>query len=138
MHTNQSKIYFTFIVMLFLLVACASTPTLETLNRRVALFEVSYEQALLTVDRWIEDGRLNGDKKQRVQRYIKDIYKTRLSMYVALKAGGLDKAMDNLNTSLIALDLVRKYIPNQATLQKASAREIKTSKEVTHDEDEDE
>jgi len=109
---NHSKIYLVF-VMVFLLSSCALFAKVDTLNKRIALFEVSYEQVLITVDRWIADGRLAGDHKQRVKQYINDIYKTRLAMYVALKAGAKGNAEEKLKTSILALELVQRYDPEK-------------------------
>ena len=109
---NHTKYYSVF-VMVFLLSSCAMFSNVDTLNKRMALFEVSYEQILLTVDLWIKDGRLIGDKKAIVQRYIKDIYKTRLAMYVALNLGDTASAEEKLKTSLMGLDLVSRYDPDK-------------------------
>lgn len=92
------------------LAGCASLPALDTLNKRIAAFEIGYGETLKTVQLWLSEGRLSGDAKATVQNTIRKISQARQAMYVAKGVGDLKTAQGKLNTANAALQLVRNYL----------------------------
>jgi aspartate-semialdehyde dehydrogenase len=107
------------LAVLVMLYGCNTLP-IDTLNKRIAVFEVSYEQVLVTIDRWIDEQRLVGAEKETVKEHVRNMYKTRLAMYVAIKSGDLSTAEGRLQTSMTTLELVRQVIIDNEARQNAA------------------
>ena len=106
------------LLLIFLLIsACASLP-LDTLNKRIAAFEIGYGETLKTVQQWIDEGRLTGSAKNGVQANIKAISQARQAMYIAKGVGDIKTAQGKLNAASGALTLVRDYLVKQEKTQK--------------------
>jgi hypothetical protein len=103
----------TLIVFMF---GCASLP-IDTLNKRIAVFEISYGEVLVTVDRWIVEKRLVNEDKAKVQAMIKEVQVARTAMYIAKDAGEIANAQDNLTAANIILSKLRDYVATQEAKQ---------------------
>lgn len=100
-----------------LMAAGCGTLPIDTLNKRIAAFEISYEQVLLTVDRWIDEGRLVGDAKKKIQDQIREARLARLAIYIAKESGDFTTAQGKLTAATAALQIIRDHIANQEAMQ---------------------
>lgn len=91
------------------LASCASLP-LDTINKRIAAFEITYGETLKTVQLWISEGRIASADLVAVQRNIKAISKARQAMYIAKGVGDIKSVQGKLNAANAALQLVRNYL----------------------------
>lgn len=99
-------------VLCGLITACASLP-LDTLNKRLAAFEVAYEQALVTVGIWIKENRLSVEQKEQVQGMIKKISDARQAIYIAKGLQNMKEAQTQLTNATAALKLLRELLALQ-------------------------
>ena len=100
---------------------CASLP-LDTLNKRIAAFEVTYGEILKTVQVWIDEGRLTGSGLDSVKANIKAVSQARAAMYVAKGVGDIKSAQGQLNAASAALQLVRDYLTRNEKQPSASVK----------------
>ena len=109
----------TIILMLcsLILTACANMP-LDTLNKRIAAFELTYEQALTTLGLWIKENRLSADNKAKAQQLVKQISEARAAIYIAKGLKDLSKAQNQLNVANASLKILRDIL---AAKEKQSA-----------------
>lgn len=106
---NLHHSFITFIVSILLFGCIASLP-IDTVNKQIAAFEISYKQVLTTALLWMKEGRLVGDEKAIVQARLKEIQIMRAAMYAARDIGDLSTASGQLKASNSALKLIRDYI----------------------------
>lgn len=88
---------------------CASLP-IDTLNKRIAAFEITYGETLKVIDLWIQEGRLTGTDKTAMQANVKAASEARAAMYIAKGVGDLESAQGKLNAASASLKLIRDYI----------------------------
>lgn len=101
-----------FLTIAFMGAGCSTLP-IDTLNKRIAAFEIAYEQVLVTVDRWIDEGRLTGDRKKQVQDQIRATRTARLAIYIAKESGDIVAAQGKLTAATAALQILREYVAKQ-------------------------
>lgn len=92
-------------VVFAMLTGCAGMQ-LDTMNKRLAAFEISYKQALKAVE--LSESRLTPAEKASVANAIEDIERVRGSMYAALAASDIGTAESDLAKVLGLLAVVRQ------------------------------
>lgn len=97
------------VIIILLMTACAGLPA-DTLNKRIAIFEISYGQTLETIKLWIGEGRLNDADKQRMQSYVKDMHTARTTLRAAKAIDDLKTVDGQLRIANVSLQLLRDYI----------------------------
>lgn len=108
------KKYYCYFVLgfLLLLVGCAGL-AVDTLNKRIAVFEIGYNQTLQTIKLWITEGRLKDADKISIQSRVKEMSVARHAMHNAKMLGDLDTVQGQLNAANISLQILRDFITSQ-------------------------
>jgi len=115
MNIKRNRYYINFILgcaLTLFLFDCTGL-AVDTLNKRVAVFEIGYNQTLVTIKLWITEGRLKGTDKVSIQSRVKEMSVARHAMHAAKKLGDLDTVAGQLNAANISLQLLRDYITSQ-------------------------
>lgn len=102
------KRYF-FILWFCFLAGCASLP-FDTLNKRIAAFEIGYGETLKTVQLWLTEGRLSAEQKTTVQNAVRKVSQARQAMYIAKGVGDLNKAQNALTAANTSLQVIRELL----------------------------
>ena len=97
------------VAILFLLFACSSMQV-DTLNKKIAVFEISYGEVLITIDNLISDNDLNYEQIVKVKSLVNNVATARLALYAALKIDDAETAQEKLNAALTLLQAVKQYI----------------------------
>ena len=92
-----------------LLFSCATLP-IDTLNKKLAAFEITYGQVLESVGAWINDGTLSGENKKKVQVLIQQISEARAAVYMAKGINDLRKAESQLSAAQRSILLLRQLL----------------------------
>lgn len=95
-------------VLVVFLAGCAGLQ-IDTMNKRLAAFEVSYSETLKAVERVYNEGRLSQSDALAVADGIEEIEKARVVMYAALAAGDVAASGDALTMAIEALTVMREY-----------------------------
>lgn len=107
------------VVLLFLLLVpmlalpgCASLgmPSADTLNKQLAVFEVSYENALNSAADLREAGKLSAGQVETLDELFNRIDKLRKRVYEELDAGAVEKAERAYSKAASMLTKVRSII----------------------------
>lgn len=109
MKRNCIVFYLAPLILSLSILSCATQP-IDTVNKQIAAFEVSYKHALKTIQLWISEGRLVGVAKTDMQERIKEIEIARAAMYIAKGSGDLKTTSGQLSAANAALGAVRNYI----------------------------
>lgn len=99
-------------IIMIVLAGCAGLPV-DTLNKRLAVFEIGYQQTLTTLQTWVDEGRLTGDTKKKIQDHVRDMENALAALYAAKAMGDLDTVDGQLRAAQASLQLVRDYITAQ-------------------------
>ena len=100
--------------------SCATLP-LDTMNKKLAAFEITYNEMLGTVGKWIDENRLNSEQKAQVKNMIKQISEARAAVYMAKGIVNVKDMQTNLNAANKALALLRELIAAQEQKQSSNA-----------------
>lgn len=87
--------------------ACASTPPVDTLNKKLAAFEVSYEEVLDRAATLKGEDRLSEATVEDLTRVFDRIDQVRSAAYSALENGDQEKAEDRLERARELLSAAR-------------------------------
>ena len=106
------------ISLLCMFILSCSTMPIDTLNKKLATFEIAYGQVLQTVGLLIKTEKLTGDNKKRVQDLITEISKYRTAIYIAKGYNDLSQAENNLVKAQTAFKLIGQIVStlNKQTL----------------------
>lgn len=102
------------IVVFLLLVGCTSLPV-DTLNKRIAVFEVGYSQTLKTIQHWLKENRIKPQDRSTLKTRIAEMSLARTAMHEARKIGNAAEASTQLMLGTSTLGVLRKYIAQQET-----------------------
>ena len=103
------KNHLLFILCAMTIMACATLP-MDTLNKRLGAFEITYGQVLITLNQWIEEKRLDPEQKLKAQELVKKISAARTSIYIAKGVNDLTKAQTQLNAASTLLTALREML----------------------------
>lgn len=104
MKTGTASQFFTFVLTVFLLASCAIQP-INTINKRIVLMEIAYQEVLRTAILYKSEGRLNSEDRQTLTNYFEAIDRSRTLLYAYRQAGsqeGMDNALKVISTALQA------------------------------------
>lgn len=102
-------IRYCWLFFVLLLVGCMSLP-IDTLNKQIAVFEVSYAKNLSKIDNWINEKRFTASEIEKIQEFVRDMRNARAAMYVALNANDIVTAQGKLGAASASLQLIRNYL----------------------------
>lgn len=110
----MTKIFhkFNILILTLFLIGCTGLPV-DTLNKRIAVFEIGYHQTLVTVKLWIDEGRLKGVDKTSIQLRVKEMSIARHAMHKAKTLGDLNTVAGQLNAANVSLQILRDFITSQ-------------------------
>lgn len=91
---------------------CTTLPV-DTINKKIAVFELTYNQILTTVKTWNDEGRLLDSQKSFIKERVKEISNARSALFIAKNLGDLDTAQGRLNAANVSLNLLREFIKQQ-------------------------
>lgn len=106
-----------YIICAFTIISCANMP-LDTLNKRLAAFEITYKEVLTTVGKWMHEGRLSTEQKIKVQDMVRKISQARTAIYIAKGLNDMNKAQNQLNTANTTLNVLRELLAAKDTANK--------------------
>jgi len=89
---------------------CATTAPIDTYNKKVAAFEITYNEALKTAKLWLDSSTTPQPIKDSIKAAISDIRDARTAMEFAEGAGDLRTAEGQLKTAQSALRVLRKIV----------------------------
>ena len=101
--------YFLILLCTVLLNGCSNLP-IDTLNKRIAAFEITYNETLKTVLLYLKEDRFSEHDKQLVQEAVRDTSTARAAMYIAKGIGDLETAQGQLLAAQSALQFMRDYL----------------------------
>ena len=100
----------TVIALLCALLMSCSTMPIDTLNKKLATFEIAYGRVLETVGLLMKTGTLTGDNKTRVQDLIRQVSKARTAVYIAKGYNDIAAAESNLVKARAAFKLITEIV----------------------------
>lgn len=109
-----------FVYVLFALAAVACTTQsvkIDTAEKRIALFETSYQEVLKVVILYRSEGRISDSNWANIKQRVADISLARHALYEALKLGDLDTVNSQLVLVNRALTALRTYYAEQEVLK---------------------
>lgn len=95
-----------FLLLVFGLSACATTPDLQTYEERMAALEIGYQEILRTSTRWKKEGRLSYNAIQRLDSAFDQYESLRNTALAVIRTGDLmasEQAIDNVSSVLTGL-----------------------------------
>jgi len=98
------------VVLLAGLAACAAMPPIDTARKRMAAFEIAYQEALAAVSRHLDEGRISAGGRARLAEAISTIELSRRAAYSALEAGDLDVFNNRMRLMQLALQTLRDVV----------------------------
>ena len=87
-------------------VGCTAMPTVDTMGKRMAVFEITYSELVRTAEVNLSEGRLDKEQAVLIDQMFKKIDTTRLIVYEAWNAGDtptMNNGLEALNVGLSAL-----------------------------------
>lgn len=105
-----SKIFVIFLSIFF--IGC-TTYKVDTLEKRIAVFETGYSVVLKKVKLWITEGTLKGVDKTNAQKRVAEISTIKKDMYLALDVGDINTTTGKLQAANITLNLLRDIIKSK-------------------------
>lgn len=111
MKHKQTNIFVTiFIAVVFaaMFSSCA-TMDLDTLNKRIAAFEISYQEVLKTIILYKNENRFTADEWSEIQDRVSEVSFARGAMKAAIKIDDYDTASKNLALASNMLNILRTY-----------------------------
>ena len=105
MKINYFQFYF-FALLLTFSISCGTLP-IDTYNKKVAAFEISYNEALKTAERYLNSATVPGVRKDEIRNAIKTTAQARNAMKLAEQAGNFQDAEAQLNAAQAALLILR-------------------------------
>jgi len=99
------------LVSIFILsvVACSVMPAVDTMNKRFALVEISYQEMITKATLYKKEKRLSARQIVEINKLFKKTDRTLALAYAALRAndrGGFDNKMQLISTALSGLRLI--------------------------------
>jgi hypothetical protein len=98
-------------IYLFLLLlaftACVSQPV-DTYNKKIAAFEISYNEALKTALVYLNDPTISEDKKIKIKEAVSNVSNLRSTMQIAESIGDISKAENQLQLAQKSLLILRQ------------------------------
>jgi TolA-binding protein len=109
---SQSVVVLAFLALALatVLAACTSMPPADTVNKKMAVFEVSYQNVLEQATRWRVEDRLSEETIQRLDKLFDQIDDARSAAYAALEAGRVDEAENKLQLAQRTLAAARDVL----------------------------
>jgi len=104
------KKLFIIVALAFTLFGCATSPAIDTLNKKLAVFEISYQEALIAAISLHDQGLLNQSSQEFITRAIETLGLARQSVYNAIERGNISLAEDNLVRAQQALVILTQLI----------------------------
>jgi len=104
------KKLFILIALAFTLLGCATPTAIDTINKKIAVFEISYQEALTAAISLHSQGLLNQSSQEAITRAIETLGLARQSVYTAIERGNISLAEDNLVRAQQALMLLTQLI----------------------------
>ncbi len=101
------------LLMAAVMSGCAATLALDTVNKRFAAFEVTYQEALKTALNLRDSGHMDLTTEEYVTSAIKKIEVARTAAYAALKAGDAPLAESHLKVAQSILLTLSELIKQQ-------------------------
>ncbi len=105
------KNYSRFVIFAYMLIlsACAGL-TVDTINKKLAVFEIAYSQTLITIKIWIDEKRLTDSELQKIKKSIADVSTARKAVYAAKQLGDLTQLDTQLAIANQSLLILRDFI----------------------------
>lgn len=114
----------TFLVLLSLVVAgCASTPAMDTNEKRLAAAEITYNNTLKTVNKNIN--RMSDSQRRNIKDSILDINKALKAARLALSIRNDVLFNDNISTVNTSIDVLRAILE---TMEEDTSYELNSLK----------
>ena len=98
--------------LLVFLVSCASQPV-DTLNKRLSVFEITYIETLKKIKLWIDEGNLSTDQVVSIKKSVNDMADARQALYLAKSVGDIATVEGQLKIANVSMQLLRDYIANK-------------------------
>ena len=92
-----------------LLLSCSTMP-IDTLNKKLATFEIAYGQILQTIGAMMKNGTIAGEQKERVKDLIRQVSKARDAVYIAKGFNDVALAESNLVKARTAFKLIQEIV----------------------------
>ena len=107
--TKAMTRFFIFVVSL-VLISCSSMPALDTLNKRVAAFEISFQEIVKVVILYKEEGRLSENDFLKAKGLVNEINETMVLVNSLKSIDDLVGAETNLQRANALLGTLRNYL----------------------------
>lgn len=103
-------------LLALVLVGCASTPDLDTFNKRYAAAEISWQTAMETILRWESEGRLTQGQKDNVTQAVQDWRIARTAINNSADLYDKETGLFNANAALILLQEVLREVEQHGAI----------------------
>jgi len=96
------------LIVALVMSACATVPV-DTLEKRVALFEVSYGEVLKTIQLYKKENRFSDATWKEIQNTVRQVSAARTVMKTSLEIGDIETTSNTLALASQLLTSLRSY-----------------------------
>ncbi len=109
------KLDYRYLLLAIFLTGCSlfTTPPIDTFNKQVAAFEISYGVLLDKALLHKREGRLSAETKLKLDEIVKNIEVTMNAINASMKIGDITSAETQLELATSTLDLLRSTLAAQ-------------------------
>lgn len=105
---KQYNIFLFYILIAFSLMACPAMEPIDTYNKKVAAFEITYNETLKTAKLYLNSVSVPESKKDSIRAAISSTAQARAAMQVAQSLGDISEAQTQLQVAQKALTVLRE------------------------------
>lgn len=98
------------ITILFVLTSCAAVPILDTINKRMAAFEVSFQETVKLVILYRQEGRFTESEFFAIKNRINEVNNILSVTYGLIDSGNIVEADKSLSSAKTVLQIVRRVL----------------------------